>query len=182
MQEADIERDPFNRQHQERTARFKQEVVMILNVLRQQHKVILDCYKVHGTYHHHQRGQHDQLDTYDMAYRARNDFDMPPKTMQVGLAVAAAGLATRKGYAAEREPKAPKQQLSATDPSGYRDLLIWDCLHHIERRIMDFEEMNSLVKDLEILVSYHKALITLSTLSVFRLTHQTESAENRYQP
>lgn len=164
-QESAVEANPLDRGHQDKLTRFKQEVFVIDQTLRQQRRIVdssqLTDYSAHRSI---------PLETHKMSFNSRersNIHRTSPRTIQP---VNEHGYSRSRSYKRDAyydeyddddnflqpivienigPPRAPGSQLDPTDPSGVKDILVGDSLALIDRKMREFQEMNERASELE---------------------------------
>jgi hypothetical protein len=131
VQENDIEAHPIERAHQGKIQLLKEEISVIRGILRKQTSIFQSISSLgenqpsHERTHHHHYPSHSRYADYGY------------ETMM-----------------ALSPSKSSQPQLSPTDPEGYRELLVQECLGIVDKRDREFFQMEEKAHDLELLVSF----------------------------
>ena len=163
-QEADIEGNPLDRAHQDKITLLKQEMSVITETLEKQREIFATIMVFNRAQSSLQKidGGHGRLASYGPHYdRTRSTRE--PQHSRLKSRVHPEYASKYDGgfqpqvaediiYVEDRS-QTPQSKLSATDPGGYRDLLVQDCFDLIDKRMRDFGEMNGKATDLETWVS-----------------------------
>lgn len=139
LQESAIETNPLDRGHQDKITSFKQEISVIVETLQEQQKILDFAQPNPG-------GMARSSDIFRSSTEPR-----PYLTNEPSYLVPAVDSRSRTRSRSRTIPRAgtPGRQLDATDPNGVLGLLMQDSQALIDRKIREFQEMNTRASELE---------------------------------